>query len=528
MNRSADGRPLPAGGASFDWRTCVLAGAILCVLISILRYFDYGKCMNVQMYILFPLSLLTLFMLLCREKIYKCKDMWIAFAIITWTLISLTINREHVGSVLLSAANQHLCISLFICYPLAGLLEGERRIRAFRLIAALNVIFVTVICYYALYCVITGTSYGFPLSSTPFGVGSDGRLYLSTHPNGSGIYCQIAAILCVYLMLQTRSAVKLIAEGVALIGIFCALAVTDSRTAIIAFCFSIGLLGYLLVSRAPWKERGRFLRYPAAIICAVLAMALCLIGVKAAKKGVDAARIAVAVSQRQMAEAAVSAEKPAEQGTSAAAQTPADSSVPEPTQDANAPAETAAPAEITAPMQTAAPAETAAPAAAEPAVAVPALSDRMLDDSAGFNGRLDIWLAILKALPEKPEVLLFGTTPYWDVQEFEDDFPEKWPHNFHNSLLSTLVCYGVVGLILWMGFLACICFSGVKVFFAKPDKVDLPVAFLMSLLASECLVSLMESVILTKDLPLSPHTWIMLAGGLAVTTARELKKKNQG
>jgi O-antigen ligase len=143
---------------------------------------------------------------------------------------------------------------------------------------------------------------------------------------------------------------------------------------------------------------------------------------------------------------------------------------------------------------------------------------RDLSDADSFNGRTDIWINVWQGLVKNPIVLAFGTGPRMASQAMAQYFPANSPIGlFHNSLLGTLVSFGVLGLLLILLFIAFVAGSAYNLSFIDIKNADtLAIRMIPALLLFTLAEGMMEDFLFSYNSINIVWLWFMISAGFVM------------
>ena len=313
-----------------------------------------------------------------------------------------------------------LLAAVFVAFPLAASLGRRTRSRAPVMIGALDVFLLGVIAWIAVIASLRQELFIPPLTSNMIIGISDtyNRLdVLHMHPNLSAVMFSAAFGLSLYLFAAVKNKwwrALIVLGGV---GLFFAVALTVSRTAMVVAALEAGGFAYLACFRRV-KLRQAFLRALAAIAVAAVVFTVALLGL---------------FSSIDFVNDIASLENAA-----------------------------------TLPVQTAqtTPASTPAADAAAEAKATPAASDSFVDrdhvdnNIRTLSSRTEIYAAVKPAMQKRPVTLLIGNAIDQVVPALQDALGWEAYH-WHNSFIQTLMTAGVPALLLILAFSGLLVAKGV-------------------------------------------------------------------
>lgn len=439
-----------------SWRTVAvlsLIGCIACEVLFNLLPIDHNTLL---LYWFYPAALLFVSQLFFREGFIKHLEVKLVFAIVIWSMMTVVLNFRRAQIVDSYQWFASVCATYFLCFALPYAFEKKELSRLLQVVMVAMLVAVTLLSLVGLIAVfaqeVTKT-----LPSVFEGVGiSQGRLGLDTHPNRSSPAPALGVILALMLLWEKRSWWKRTLLAICAAICFVTLALTVSRTAIIAAGIAIGFIVFLWLRDVLRPRMGKILRWG---ICAFAAVVVLLAFYKgstltAQLTNAELARRAVASAQMQ-------------------------------TQTQESGGETVA--------------------------------ERDLSDADSFNGRTDIWLGALNGMRENPEMILFGGGPVKAAEVIAPYFPEGSPVGiFHNSLIGAFAAFGAPGLLLICAFLVLVAWAALRLSFGKQDEQPLFLRFLPAILIFTFAESMMEDFMF-ENLSLNVVcVWFMIAAGFVL------------
>ncbi len=388
---------------------------------------------------------------------YLCAEERVLFLYAAWVCITRLLN----GDLRLMSDYDYFIKSVVMCsaFTGVGLVLTEKGRRAF--INAASFIYCAVMLFFAvlgIYAVVRGIVIDLPFEIT-VGISKERGTNFIEISNiirtVSGMWFCIAACLTLYLMFAYKNRVFRVFAGVCAFIFYCAVALSFGRTAMLAMCAAVAMLGMLLVLR---RLAGKSVRVK-AVALAVTAAVLLL----ASYKGYGLVQAAFSRLAAVCTVESVQTEPFA------------------PAEDAEPAAEAAADSNGTE----------------QPAF----VENRSLFD---LTGRTDIWRYGFITLKNDPTVLLRGglVDDYMRASNALNPATEYKQH-MHNFLLDSLMLTGLVGLVLLAVFAVLLVVRMVRLFFATDAQVGFEKKLLTLPLAAILLENTMEAVIFRYTDPIS-------------------------
>lgn len=365
---------------------------------------------------LWPATLCALALVVYRYRAKLPTGMPAALALVGWAWCTCVIN----GDPYLQQ-NQRFVLGMVsgfgVCYPTFLLGEGPGQQRLLRLWAGAVGALLAAVAWAGVYVTLTGDIIQSPFFD--FALQFTNRLFVfGKHPNEVASMLVMGLFLCLFLIASGKRLWARVLWGLAFLGMFMALALTISRTAMIMAACGVGLAALL----ALWHrlaDKGVWLRTGSSL----LAGALCVLLVYGLLQGCIAGAGAL---RQQLA-------RPQATATS---------------QDMAFPGLLAA-------------------ASAQEAGQDLAIQNRdLLEDLGTFTGRTHIWKSAIQTIQENPRLLLTGmldsTVAYLPREEWGNP-----AYHMHNAWVAILMVMGLPGLLLYLWFMVRLVASTLRVLFGK-------------------------------------------------------------
>ena len=464
--------PLRDGGV-FSWRFVAVLSLMGCIAIEILFNLLPVDHDTLLLFWFYPASLLLVAQLYFNLRFAKHFEIKLLLAFLAWSCTTVMLNFRRAQLVDSYGWFASACTTIFLCFSLPYAFTKDGAKRVITLLAITTVVSVTLLSVLSLIAVYA-TDIAAKVPSVFEGIGiTAGRLGIDTHPNRSATGLAAAVILAGYLIAQTKQAWRRIAWALCGVICFVPLALTVSRTAIIAAGIGVGFEVFLALQVSLQEKMRAALRWVLSTLAACLVIVALYQGatmVGQASNDMIARLEPVAIAQAQ-------------QSTD--------------TQ------------------------ETEAPAALESGDSV--FVPRDLSDADSLNGRTDIWLGVWNGLLENPKILAFGTGPMVAGELMIPYFPVGSPLGlFHNSLLGTLVSFGVVGLLFVLAFLVLVAVSAFKLSFGNLKSAEtLAVRMLPAMLLFAVAEGMMEDFLFAYGSLNIVWIWLMIAAGFVLRMGKQ-------
>lgn len=479
-----------------QWKNLAAIAAALAVVVSVYRYMDTLHSGAIVAYLLYPAAIGSLALLVFTRSYVRYPEVRLLGAFFVWTLIVIVLNMSRVDSALSSEWFFSLCAVCFLCFSLPYAFERLEQKRVLSILALVTVLLSAVLCALAVYYVAAGRIIDARTGiEGAFGIGSDGRLWMFSHPNSAAPICGIGIVLSVYLFFTAPYRRLRFALFLPIIVCFVALSLTDSRAGILATAVALGAEAFVLLGAKCFSASRRWLRVLLAAALSVAIIVLFYQGTVWIRQGYNAF-VSAGVSTGASAGASSDAQKNVAAGQA------------EPAASDNTQASAAPDASTTAQPK--------------PEPQTQTVSTRDLSDFSSFNGRTAIWAATFRGLRENPSILLTGTTPLTAGATMTPYFPANAPiGNFHNSYVAILVSFGFPGLLLVLALIVLLAVRGVQLIVRGLfDPQNLHALLLLSVLVFTLAESMMEQFLFVDGMPSVVWVWFMLAAGFTFCFSR--------
>lgn len=452
-----------------SWRVVAVFSMAGCITIEILFNLLPIDHDTLLLYWFFPASLLLASQLYFSLHFTKHAEIKLLLAFYAWCCVVLLLNFSRARLVDSFGWFASTCTTIILCFSLPYAFSKDGAKRILTLLAVTTVLSVTLLSVVSLIAVYAG-DLAAKAPSIFEGIGiTSGRLGIDIHPNRSATGLAAAVVLVGYLMTKTTRTWRRIVWALCGLVCFVPLALTISRTAIIAAGIGLGFEVFLALQALLQKKMRLMLRWFLSVLAACLVIVALYLGAGAI------GRASNAILARN--EAAI---------TAAATQ----SADVQELQESNASPESSA----------------------------PRVASRDLSDADSFNGRTDIWLGVWKGLLENPRILAYGTGPLMAGEATQRYFPaDITPGLFHNSLLGTLVSFGIVGLLFALAFLALVFVAAFRFSFRELLNAEtLAERMLPAMLLFTLAEGMMEDFLFAYTSLNIIWIWFMIAAGFVL------------
>lgn len=332
----------------------------------------------------------------------------ILIALTAWYTLTRILNGPHYLETDYGAVCEMAATAL-VAFPLASLFSPLSREKAFKALAALVVVAVGALAWVAVVMAVLGRLFQAPLSQMVIGVNevysNPSRLnILDLHPNFSAAVFSFAMGLMLTLCACVKRKGWWIPAAALGLGLYAAIALTLSRTAMVTVSLELAGFVYLMVRK---RLRPGLAKGLVAVLVAVAVLAASILGLYASIDVMDtmADRYAARQTQTLLPEAGAKQEVP-------------DTKPKEKTESQ----------EMLVDRQ------------------------RLNHSVSSFAGRLtDIYPAIPLVLKDRPATLLIGTRTE-DVVKAASRLAGRYIYHWHNSFLQTMMTAGLPALLLALAF----------------------------------------------------------------------------
>lgn len=444
-------------GGVFSWRLVAVLSLMGCIAVEVLFNILPIDHGTPLLYWFFPVALLLFSQLYFNLHIAKHFEIKLLLAFLAWSCAAVVLNYARLQLVDSYEWFACACTAMFLCFSLPYAFEKEAAKRVLTLLAVVTLVAVVLLSIVSLIAVFA-SDIAAKVPSIFDGVGIwEGRLTIDTHPNRSAPAPALGVILAGYLIAASRKRWHRVLAALGGVVCFVPLALTVSRTAILGAGIAVGFEVFLAL-REVLKNRMRVVLR--SLLCLLAAGAVIFAFYKGAELTVQASNVAFAQQAQALPEVA------------------------EPVADE--------------------------------------VITRGLTGVDSFSGRTDIWLGIWKGLLQNPKILVFGTGPCMAGPVMVPYFPEGLPVGiFHNSLLGTLVSFGVVGLLFVLVFLVLVAVFAFRLSFGKRTRaLPLAVRMLPAVLIYAVAEGMMEDFLFAYASLSIAYIWFMIAAGFIIHLCR--------
>ena len=461
-------------GGVFSWRFLALLSLTACVAFEAIQYLIPLDGATPLLYLFYPASLIVFGLLVHECRYVEYPEVRFLFFFMLWMCATIVLNRSRAHIVDSYEWFASVCVTSFLFFSFPYAFQKEGATRVLTILAATTLAAVTLLSTVGLISVFAeNVAERMPTLFSGFGFYA-GRLTLDSNPNRSAPYCAAAVVLAVYLLVRLKKTLPRVLVSIGGVICFMTLALTDSRTAIIAASLAVGfevfILGNVWLPRITWMKKVRAsLRVVVCVVMMLAATAAFYMGTELVKTAYSAYSANYSV-KTNVPTAEVVAEEAQPQETDHA----------------------------------------------------PELVSRDVTNIESVNIRLDIWTGVLKGLAQNPRILAFGTGPVMASKVMSPYFPEGSPTGiFHNSLLGILVSFGIVGLLLALAFLVIVAVAAVRFAFGGLTNAEtLAARLLPAMLLYTVLESVMEDFLFASWSLNITWIWFMFSAGFVLRYLR--------
>lgn len=259
----------------WPWLLALLA--CVCLVTSLGRYFAGNLGSLATVMLLFPAACAFAGVVLLRADVRKRTEFRILLALLALTFISSALNekfygvfvknRDYIGAML---------VSVFVCYALCFALQKEKRLPVLHICIGVCAAIVTAVSLWGLVLAASGTyymprfqpEYGIGLCPPAVGMGADYRLVTFTHPNSTGMICEIVLLLSVYRLFTARKKAIRVLYAISAVVCFLAVSAASSRTSSLAVSVGLAMLGFRLLYQK-LSCKGNLVRWGLALLIAL-------------------------------------------------------------------------------------------------------------------------------------------------------------------------------------------------------------------------------------------------------------------
>lgn len=456
------------------WQVLLALLAGLCVVVSLSIYYLSNLSGLVYQMLIAPLAFMGAGLVLFASDACRHGAGKLLMGVFLWVFLSIVLNEKFYGSMLDNRSYiDSLAIQLFVCFPLGYVLAGGQRQRFLTGLMRLSIFLVACACIIGLYAAFTG-QYWEPWANMNYGIGiypkmdGDGSLHRLTilcHSNSVGIIAGLTLLISLYRVIVSRHFIEKLLCGLAGVCLYLAVALSVSRTAMLAVSAGAGLfaLRWMLIKLKGVKKRA--------------AVSLSILGAAAVILVCFFLFTPVTRISNSIISSAPSDYSPASS---------------QQTDSASAPAE-----EESAIMQ------------------------RPMIDPGLFSGRPYIWKTAISTFGSNPRLWLFGYSPS-EVGNQVGPLINIWTTQMHSSFVQVLIASGLPALLAFLGFLVLLMISCLRQYF-RLSAEDGGAGYLPAILFPICLFAFMESFLIIYPDPYFAGLWFfVLAGYLCSTNDNKL------
>lgn len=436
--------------------------AMVAILATLLYYVSPERVSALQQGYVQPLVFAaTTIFLFCYHRDLKW-ELKLMFFFATWVVITRVLNGDHYLQAEFSSVNA-VILSSFVLLPLAFILSESQRKRAMELFSVLVGSILSLIAWIAVIAAMRGKPFINPIAGNILGINGtySGPYRLNIfdiHPNMSALLFFIAMNLMLYLICVSKHKFWYVPAAIACVGLYLAIALTLSRTVMIACSTSAALLVLLLGIR--WLKLSS--KAEKAIILAALMLVVAV-----------GTYFSFSVALKAMTSIATHANT----GVIEAADENVES------------------AENVKPKQS---------------VSMFVDTRDQAKDFQTFTGRTDIWSTFLPTLKDSPKKIFIGSAAD-DLIRFQEHMLGRKLVHMHNVFLQTFLYAGFPGFLMTAAFLALLLVRAVRLFFCTAPDVTIAMKIPILAVSGLLLCSMVEHCIFATSKQ-SSLIFFLLAG----------------
>ena len=422
--------------------------AFITIIASLLYYVSPERFTALQQGFIQPLVFAAAAIFLFRYHRGLKWELRLMAVFAAWVVVTRVLNGDHYLQAEFASVNAVL-LSSFVLLPLAFLLNTEQRKRAMKWLSALVGGLLALVAWLAVIAALRGEPFVNPVAGNVLGInGTYTKPYrlnvFDMHPNMSALLFFLALNMMLYLICSAKRKLWIVPAALACLGLYLAIALTLSRTVMIACSAAVAMLVLLLGLRR--------LRLPGKAVRAALLAALMLAGAvgtyfsfSLALKAMTAVAGRVNVSVASAADSADSVDAPP-----SATQTKSVSTFVDTRNQAK--------------------------------------------DFQTFTGRTNIWRTFLPTLKDSPKKILIGSAAD-DLIRFQERMLGRQLVHMHNVFLQTFLYAGLPGFLLAAAFMLLLLVRAVRLFFCPNPEVTLAMKIPIVAVLGLLLCSMVEQCI---------------------------------
>lgn len=454
------------------WRSILLYALALTVLVSVFCTISPRREEALLRFVLFPSAIFAFALILYNCEFAKYREVRLMGAVTAWMFLSAALVDWQADGLLGSTWACAACVAFLLCFSAPYAFSAEELRKVLRIVCTAAIVGTVVLCSAALTVVALGKSIVSTGGNEIFGMGVEGRLHLFCNPNTTGPLAAMPMLLAVILLAASKKWLSRVALLAAMLLFYITLALSDSRTAIYGCAAVMGGCAFLyLNTKLPQRMRA-WLRVLASAAAGLVVIVLLVCGTGLVTRAYNA----------YMTKSTATAATPSD------TETPADATLPQETEVAEAGDDTSVTLAVT----------------------------RGATNVGTLNGRTAIWKSAFQCLSDHPEILLYGVGALEAGQSISAYVPDGLPKtNLHNSFFSALFSFGLPGLLLILAFCVLLAIAAAKLAFQRlTDRTSLEMRLVPAILAYCVFEALLEEFLFTAWTLNHIWLWFSLAGGM--------------
>lgn len=275
------------------------AGLVLCYLALLFySYYNFSRYSFIMRMAGYPVLFGLAGIILTQTYVQRLPEVKIMVAYLVWIVLE-TFLVYRSTSYQYEQTLSYAVAFLLACYPAMMLFPADVRKRTFHGILHCIIGIFAAACLFAIVVVILQTQVTTD-SGLMTGLSStfDNRLIIiGAHPNYTGGIASTLLLLSLYMILARKNLAIRVYYGFVMLVFYVMLALTDSRTNMLAVALGVGMLGFLLPFSLAKKIRPAALRAVLGIVCAAAVAVVVYMGYSLALRGVEAVSVQPAYAQ---------------------------------------------------------------------------------------------------------------------------------------------------------------------------------------------------------------------------------------
>lgn len=482
----------------FSWRFIASLSLMGCIAVEVLFNLLPIDHDTLILYWFFPASLLLVSQLYFGLRFTQKFDIRFLLIFLMWGCATVILNYGRAQLVDSYEWFASICTTIFLCFSLPYAFKRDDTRRVLSMLALATLISAVILSVVSLIAVfVKDITVKMPSVFEGIDIGG-GRLSIDNHPNRSAPAPALGLILSGVLLADTKKVGRRLLIVLGAIICFIPLALTNSRTAIIGTGIAIAFETALVLRQ---KLRGRI----SAVFRITLSIFIAaVVAVSFYKASTLTQQLCNAALARKEMTGAIMQGSPA-------------TGMPKETTSPSLPI-------VKEPIMAEDTSEGKAPAV----IATEKIITRDFSDAGSFNGRTEIWRGVWNGILQNPKIFLIGTGPEMASEVMSPYFPLNAPIGiFHNSLVGTLVSYGLPGLCLSLAFLVMAALASIRLSFGRTIYQPLAIRLLPAVMLFAVAEGMMEDFLFTSTTLNIVWIWFMIAAGFIFRLGHQESKTNR-